>query len=172
MALVPISGRSAAFGSWLSMMRRCFIETEPIYRHYGGRGITVCERWYDWRNFLEDMGNRPDGMSLDRIDNSGDYGPSNCRWTDARTQNRNTRRNSWVDVGGTPTLACDAAELLGVSRSAVSRRRSAGKITPDQAKQIKDRLASGGACKDIAAELCISRQQVQGIRDGRVWRIV
>jgi hypothetical protein len=151
------------------MMRRCFLESEQQFHHYGGRGITVCERWYDWRNFLADMGERPAGMTLDRIDNNGNYEPGNCRWTDANMQNRNTRRNSWVDVDGVKILACDLAVRLGVSRSVVSRRRVAAKVTPDQVNRIRELLAAGNKSKSIAATVSVSRQQVQGIRDGRVW---
>lgn len=83
------------YGTWYQMRNRCTNEEHDSYDSYGGRGITVCERWlypengYD--NFVADMGPRPQGYTLDRIDNDGNYEPSNCRWADAVTQQRNTR---------------------------------------------------------------------------------
>lgn len=80
------------YRSWASMMTRCKNENSEKYEYYGGRGITVCERWNDFANFFADMGKRPDGRySLDRIDVNGNYEPSNCRWASLNTQRRNIR---------------------------------------------------------------------------------
>jgi hypothetical protein len=91
--------RGSARLSWKSMVQRCTQPSMPGYKNYGGRGIKVTDCWLGpegFRNFLADMGERPDGMTLDRIDVDGNYEPGNCRWADAKTQASNKRRNKGV----------------------------------------------------------------------------
>ena len=85
---------SPTYMSWCAMHQRCRNPKNATYRHYGGRGITVCERWATFTNFLADMGVRPHGTSLDRYPNrDGNYEPGNCRWATAKEQ-RSNRRDS------------------------------------------------------------------------------
>lgn len=79
--------QSATYDSWRAMKERCYNKKNKRYESYGGKGIIVCDRWKNsFENFLEDMGERPEGMTLDRIDVNGNYEPNNCRWVDATTQ--------------------------------------------------------------------------------------
>ena len=85
-------GREAGvYGSWRSMRERCQNSNATHYAYYGGRGVTVCERWESFENFLADMGPRPEGLSLDRINNEGNYEPGNCRWATRKQQAHNRR---------------------------------------------------------------------------------
>lgn len=85
------------YGSWVSMKRRCLEKSHNRYHVYGGRGIKICDRWLKFENFYADMGKKPEGMQLDRIDNNGNYEPSNCRWVSLIDNIRNkpsTRLNT------------------------------------------------------------------------------
>lgn len=93
--------RGATYRSWETMKSRCLNEKDPSYDLYGGRGITVCERWIgSFKNFLLDMGERPRNTSIDRINTNGNYLPSNCRWAHPKIQQRNKRNNRMVVFKG------------------------------------------------------------------------
>lgn len=104
---------SKEFKAWIDMIRRCTIDANKRFPAYGGRGITVCESWLtSFETFYQDMGPCPDGYSLDRVDNNGNYCPDNCRWASKHEQSNNKRTNKTITYKGeTRTIAQWAREL-------------------------------------------------------------
>lgn len=92
MDLTPGYSSTPAYLSWTCMRKRCTDPRDPSWANYGGRGVNVCERWQDFAAFLADMGPRPDGHTLDRIDPDGNYEPGNCRWATMLEQRHNRSR--------------------------------------------------------------------------------
>lgn len=101
---------------WRSMMDRCTKPNNQAYKYYGGRGITVCERWKQYENFLADMGVPGKGMSLDRIDNNKGYEPNNCRWTTKSEQQKNKSTTRVYSNGTFVGTLTECARLLGISK--------------------------------------------------------
>lgn len=107
-----------AYGCYIGMLSRCTNMDNQDYHHYGGRGIKVCDRWSNpingVSNFIEDMGQRPAGGEIDRIDNNGNYEPNNCRWATRQQQTRNTRVNHYVEYQGKTHCLSEWEEILGI----------------------------------------------------------
>lgn len=115
------------YGSWCAMRRRCNNPNSRGYSNYGGRGISVCKRWQSFRNFLADMGPRPsDSHAIDREEKNGNYEPSNCRWADQKTQQRNRRNNCVITIDGRRMTAIEASEIYGVPHARLLGRLRLG----------------------------------------------
>lgn len=117
---------SSEYVVWSQMKQRCNNKNDDSYARYGGRGITVCERWLKFENFLADMGARPEGTTLDRIDNDGPYSPENCRWADNKTQYRNRRPTVWIEYAGEKLCRKDWAVKAGIDDTTLYHRLKRG----------------------------------------------
>ena len=120
------SGKSDTYRCWRSMMQRCYRVKEKSFPRYGGRGITVCDRWHDFANFLADMGERPNGKELDRIDNSNGYGPENCRWATRTQQVRNRDITRIIECNGIKRPLAEWCDILGMNYKMLQRRLNIG----------------------------------------------
>jgi hypothetical protein len=117
---------SLTYTIWASMKQRCNNPKHKQYPHYGGRGITVCDRWMEFENFFADMGEKPDGLTLDRVDNDGNYHPDNCRWATPREQMRNRRNTCMVEFEGKSISVATLAERTGVPNRRLRERLRRG----------------------------------------------
>jgi hypothetical protein len=117
---------SPTVSSWREMHRRCYDSGRSDFEHYGGRGIRVCKRWHQFEPFLADMGERPEGTTLDRIDPFGNYEPGNCRWATPTEQNRNTRANRMLTHAGRTLCLAEWAEETGIKPTTISMRLARG----------------------------------------------
>lgn len=122
--------RTAEHWTYRSMISRCYYPTEPSYRNYGARGITVCDRWRGpggFANWLADFGPRPSPQhTRDRIDNDGPYSPENCQWALPKEQLSNRRTNRKVEFRGEEKTLTQWAELLGINASTLFHRWARG----------------------------------------------
>jgi hypothetical protein len=118
---------SPAYYSWQNMKGRCLRPSHPDFRHYGGRGIMICQRWQDsFENFLSDMGERPATHSLERLDNERGYEPGNCAWIPKKRQPLNTRSNIRVLLDGDDICLAEACRRIGINKITVHMRLRRG----------------------------------------------
>ena len=108
---------------WENMISRCYTPSNNLFHRYGARGITVCDEWRDsFQAFADDMGERPEGTTLDRINNDLGYGPENCRWIDMAAQGNNRGNNHWITINGESKTISQWARHVGTRPSLINTR--------------------------------------------------
>lgn len=120
------TNKTRTYRAWRGLCGRCQNVSHQDYRHYGARGIQVCERWRLFENFLADMGEAPAGMSIDRIDNDGNYEPGNCRWATPTEQGNNTRRNRRITINEETLTVQQWERRFGIGHATICDRLNRG----------------------------------------------
>lgn len=129
------------YQAWCGMKARCLNPNARNYANYGGRGIKVCDRWMSFKNFFEDMGEAPDGHSLERCDVNLGYEPGNCKWIPLHMQARNRRSSIKVSVNGTMMPLIEACQELGLNYRTVQSRVNILKWSWDEALGLCTKIA-------------------------------
>lgn len=166
------------------MIERCERQADLQWANYGGRGIAVCERWRnDFPAFLADMGPRPAGTTLDRINPDGNYEPSNCRWATAKEQGRNRRNNVRYAFNGESLTLPEWEERTGIDKGVLFCRLKSGwsieralteptrsnKLGPEQVREIRQRCAARERREDIARAFGVSKHLIYLISARKLW---
>ena len=186
---------TSTYRSWAAMKTRCSNPNCKDYPRYGGRGISYCAAWEDFEAFYADMGEKPDGMTLDRIDYDKGYSPENCRWATDTEQQQNKSTNVWLVYGGQRMILSDWAKHLGIPietlRNRLSRtddlhdafygewsHRTAhhgvdnvnAKLTPEAVMEIREMIAAGEKQKDVANKFGVHRDTIRRATNGSGWK--
>lgn len=133
------------YNTWRGMHERCRRKRSISYNNYGGRGISICERWYKFQNFVDDMGEKPSkNHELDRINNDGNYCPENCRWATPLEQNRNSRHTKKVEWNGKIVCITELSEIVGLPPPTLYSRYQKGLRGTDLAKEPRHTLTLNG----------------------------
>lgn len=178
---------SPIYDNWSHMMKRCTNKRYRDYPDWGGRGITICERWMSFLNFHEDMfpSWRP-GLTLERINNNGNYEPGNCKWATRKEQSNNTRQNRFVQYAGKSLTVSQWADLRGINRLTLNQRLIRGwtagealefgvrhkhdrKLDMDSAIEIRRRFAAGETQQDIAKDFSVDPSRISKVVSNKVW---
>lgn len=125
--------KSRVYVIWKAMRRRCQNPASVEYKNYGGRGIKVCKRWQTFEKFLADMGEPPAGFTIERINNEGDYKPSNCKWASYKEQLNNTRSNRFIEAFGKRKTLTQWSEELKIPMTTLRNRLDRAKLSPEKA---------------------------------------
>jgi hypothetical protein len=107
--------QTPTYKTWAGMIQRCTNKNRKNYKYYGGRGINVCDKWLTFEGFYDDMNDRPEGMTIDRIDNNGNYCKENCKWSTNTDQHNNTRSNINITYNGKTQTITQWSNELGIN---------------------------------------------------------
>lgn len=150
--------QSPTYQSWRAMLDRCRLPTHPHYQRYGGRGIVVCERWqgdHGFARFVQDMGERPSGKhSIDRIDNEGNYEPSNCRWSTMAQQHQNRSTNVNLTYSGKTQCLTAWSVETGIGISTLRARLKRGLPVEEVLTKSTDRWEGHEYVKASKGRVC------------------
>lgn len=114
---------TSTYDSWAGIIDRCCNNNSSNYKSYGERGISICEKWRNsFKEFLKDMGEKPEGFTIDRIDVNGNYESSNCRWANAKTQANNRSNNRKINYNGQTHNLAEWSDIMGIKPSTISKR--------------------------------------------------
>lgn len=172
--------KSPDYVRWTNMIQRCKRKNHPSYHRYGGRGITVCDRWLLFENFLTDMGACPSGLSLDRINNDGPYSKENCRYVDRKTQAWNKRATIWtcglprqefckVNKIGRDTFKNRLAKGMSIAQ-ALSAPSKSFKLVNEQVCEIQRLYALGSyRLADLATQFGVGKMTIQRVVKNKYW---
>lgn len=183
-----------AYVSWAAMKTRCNNKNHKDSNRYTNRGISYCDAWETFEGFYADMGDRPEGMTLDRIDVDGDYTPENCRWATQKEQQQNKSTNVWIEYDGKRMVLSDWASHLDMPVETLRHRlcktddikdafygnwsnRTAhygtenvnAKLTPEAVIEIRNRIAAGEKQKDVAKAFGVHRDTIRRATNGSGW---
>lgn len=145
-------GRShtGTYVAWLHMKERCLNPQNKDYKNYGGRGIAVCDRWLNsFENFLADMGEKPRGFTIERIENNGNYEPGNCKWIPRREQNKNKRSVKYYILDGKEYNLTELSEKLGIAFTTLQRWLGEYELSVEQCIERKKLLKGKGTRIDL-----------------------
>lgn len=134
--------KSKTYSSWSAMKDRCTNHNKKVFKYYGGRGISYCKEWENFETFLSDMGDKPEGTSLDRIDNNLGYSPENCKWSTHKEQLRNTRATTYLKFRGVKKSLQEWAEELEISSVTLKSRINRGWSIKDTLTRPVNKLMS------------------------------
>lgn len=184
---------SGTHKSWVSMKARCDDAGSDNYHLYGGRGIRYCEEWSDFSVFLNDMGERPVGFTLDRLDPNGNYEPGNCRWASPKQQALNKRESIYIDFNGFNVPIRELGLAYGVPTTTIYRRYKQGykgvdlvtkknmnerrvgsrcpssKLSEHDVMCIKRMISDGARLRVIAERYGVSQPTISEIKAGKTW---
>lgn len=169
---------SATYRSWLAMKDRCMRPKHQAWHNYGGRGIEVCQRWLRFKPFLRDMGERPNGTTLERLDTNGNYEPGNCVWATLEVQHSNKRTSRKLTIDGETLTMAQWARRVGIGETTIRERLGRGWSSEDAVRVAplkkgleflnEERASNAKRPKEIAPSHGVTARPVSSAAGGQI----